>query len=208
MRSRSPWPSLQLLLFTNVVADPALIETDRAHTVARRPEMQPRSSAVRVTAAGGSPHSPLQIADRMRHAVLRRDAQAQADLVEHRLPFEQFHTLGAGHTGYSLGMKLFGTGQPRHRTDPVARACRADPPTACDRDSRDLARVHRRRHRDGVDRSRRGTADCADSVHRRSADPGALQLRRQGSSSVVTGYRGDSTVWSRVRRGRPWVRGA
>src|SRR5262249_22122673 len=68
--------ALQLLLLEDVLPHPVLIEAHRANAVPRRPEVQPRQPTL-VEQLPVDPHGYLALreADRMGHAVLRRDAE-------------------------------------------------------------------------------------------------------------------------------------
>src|SRR5512135_3110744 len=82
--------TLQLLLLADVPPHPGLVQAHRADAIPRRPEMQPRQPTLGEQLPV-DPHDTLalQEADRMGHAGLGRDAQAQVDVVGHRMPFHQ-----------------------------------------------------------------------------------------------------------------------
>src|SRR5512133_2366558 len=82
--------TLQLLLLADVLTYSELVQAHRAHAITGRPEVQPRHPTLLEHLPVG-PHGTLalQEADRMGHAVLGRDAQAQVDVVGHRMPLHQ-----------------------------------------------------------------------------------------------------------------------
>src|SRR5262249_49335675 len=74
----------------DVLPDARFIETHRADAIARRPEMQPaHPTLVEQLPVDPNRTLALQETDRKGHAVLGRDAQAQVDVVGHRMPFQQ-----------------------------------------------------------------------------------------------------------------------
>src|SRR5262245_37106868 len=80
----------QFLLLADVPPDASLIQTHRADAVARHPEVQPAHPTL-VEQLPVDSHSTLALQESVRkgHAVLGRDAQAQVDVVGHRVPFHQ-----------------------------------------------------------------------------------------------------------------------
>jgi len=83
------------LLVSDILNDRLLVQTDGAHTVPFRPEMQPGEippmpQAFSVDLDG---RLPFQKADRVGHAELRRDTQTQVDVVRHRMSLHNLHTL-------------------------------------------------------------------------------------------------------------------
>ncbi len=87
-----PLASFMPLLVTNVRTDPRFIQTDRADAVAGRPEMEPRHAALPKQLPVNLYRTlALQEADRVRDAVLRRNAQEQVQVVDHRFTFDQLH---------------------------------------------------------------------------------------------------------------------
>src|SRR5262245_37239863 len=82
--------TLPFLLLADVPPDASLIETHCADAIARRPEVQPAHPTL-VEPLPVDPHRTLalQETDRIGHAGLGRDAQAQVDVVGHRRPFQQ-----------------------------------------------------------------------------------------------------------------------
>ncbi len=69
---------------------PGLVQAHRADAVSRRPEVQPgQPTLLQQLPMNTDGALALQEADRVRHAVLGRDAQAQVDVVGHRMPLHQ-----------------------------------------------------------------------------------------------------------------------
>ena len=63
-----------LLLGSDVIPDHGLIKTHRAHTVPARPEIEPYEIAFpSVALVNHDRRLPFQLADRIRHTVLRRN---------------------------------------------------------------------------------------------------------------------------------------
>src|SRR5205823_3937140 len=86
---------LQLLLVANVLPDLFLVQSDRAHAIATRPELPPeqrpfRSQHLAVDADGAL---ALQVPHRHRDGILGRDADQHVDVVRHGFTFHQFHVL-------------------------------------------------------------------------------------------------------------------
>src|SRR5512135_1824252 len=82
--------TLQLLLLADVLTHPGLVQAHRTETVARRPEVQPGHPMLMQQLPMDTDGAlALQEADRVRHAVLGRDAQAQVDVVGQRMPLHQ-----------------------------------------------------------------------------------------------------------------------
>src|SRR5262249_36465732 len=79
--------SVPALLRTDVLPHRLLVPTDGADPVPRRPEMQPRHAAwLEQLAVDTHRTLTFQEAHRVRHAVLRWDAQTQVDVVGHGMP--------------------------------------------------------------------------------------------------------------------------
>src|SRR5687768_1307490 len=85
---------LLLLLIADVLPDDCFIKADGTHTVSPRPEMQPCEVACppKVFAMNTDSGFPFQPPYRIRHTILRRNAQTQMHMVRHGMPLDQFDT--------------------------------------------------------------------------------------------------------------------
>ena len=79
-----------LVLLADVLPHPGLIQTHRADPIPRCPEVQSRHPTF-VKSLPMNPHGALALEkpDRVRHAVLGWDAQAQMDMIGHRMAFQE-----------------------------------------------------------------------------------------------------------------------
>src|SRR5512135_2076374 len=108
--------TVQLVLLADILPHPGLIQAYRAHAVTRRPEVQARHPAL-MKQLPMDPNGALTLQEshRVSHAGLGRDAQAQVDVVGHRMPFHQFDA--------SLSAQL-----PQDWTDPTPQPSGEDFP--------------------------------------------------------------------------------
>ena len=84
---------LKLFLLPDILSYSLLVKANRTHTVPLRPKMQSRHPTF-FQQFSVDPYRtlPFQEADRVRYAVLGRDAHTQVDVVRLRVTFYQFYS--------------------------------------------------------------------------------------------------------------------
>ncbi len=83
---------LKLFLLPDVLSYSLLVKANRTHTVPLRPKMQARHTTFfQQFSVDAYRTLPFQKTDRVRYAVLGRDAHTQVDVVRLRVAFYQFY---------------------------------------------------------------------------------------------------------------------
>ena len=84
---------LKLFLLPDVLSYSLLVKANRTHTVPLRPKMQARHTTFfQQFSVDAYRTLPFQKTDRVRYAVLGRDAHTQVDVVRLRVAFYQFYS--------------------------------------------------------------------------------------------------------------------
>ena len=85
-------PRLKFLLISHILPNHDLVEAHRAHTIPRSPEMQPcYPLLLQQFPVDSYGDLPFQKPNRVRHAELRRNAQAHMNMVVKTVSFQQVY---------------------------------------------------------------------------------------------------------------------